>query len=179
MYETRVDGSAWRLHRAAPLPREEGSSYLGRGREILFAKRPGVMSYVDIQGLSAGRHTVVIRASLAGTNVTLETRPVEIDLNCFADKDSGVQAPSDAGQVSERDASEVEPETTVDTPDASKSRPKRRSSSDKLGIDTSSCSVISPGAPKAALPAFVLLALCGFVVRRRGPLRRNTLAPRD
>lgn len=176
VYETRVDGKPWRLFRAAPLPREEGSSYVGRGREILFAKRPGVTSYVDVSGLSAGRHTVVIRASLAGTQTRLETEPVEIDLNCFADKDSGVQAPGDAGQVSEGDASEVEPEMDADTPDAGKSWPKRRASDAR--IDTSSCNLISPGAPQGSLPAFVLLTLFGLVMRRRGQPRRGTPATR-
>lgn len=166
VYETLVDGKPWRLFRAAPLPREEGSSYLGRGREILFAKQPGAQRRVDASGLSPGRHTVVMRASLAGTHAALETKPVEINLDCFADKDAGAQAPTDAGQISERDASEVQPETDAGVADAGRSKPRRRSSGEKAS--TSSCSLISPGVPETSLPAFVLLGLFSLVVRRRG-----------
>jgi len=165
VYETQVDGKPWRLYRAAPLPIDEGSSHIGRGREILFAKRPGASSHTDVKGLSVGRHSVVIRASLPGTQVTLETEPVEIDLNCFANEDAGVQAHSDAGLISDRDASETDPDAKMNISDAGSSKPRRRNSGDRSG--TSSCNLLGLDATGASLPAFVLLAVFGILVRRR------------
>lgn len=145
VYETRVDGKVWLLRRAAPLPVEAGASYAGRGREILFATQPGVHSRADVQGLSPGKHTVVIRAALPGTAVMLETAPVEIDLNCFAQTDAGMQPPVDAGPpLIDAAVQAMDAASAVDVdaghPDdagahASVSAPRKRASSCSVSAD--------------------------------------------
>jgi hypothetical protein len=176
VYETRVDGKPWRLPRAAPLPLDEGSSHIGRGREILFAKRPGASSRTDVRGLSVGRHSVVIRAYLPGTQVTLETEPVEIDLNCFASEDAGVPALNDAGLISDRDAAEIDRDGEMNISDAGSPKPRRRSSGDRSGA--SSCNLVGLDATGTSLPAFVLLSVFGILVRRRTCAGRGARGPR-
>jgi hypothetical protein len=82
VYETWVDGKRWRVDRSLPLPLEEGGSYEGRGKELFFSTPGGAASVGVLRGLAKGRHTVVMKAALPGTDVALTTAPITIDLSC-------------------------------------------------------------------------------------------------
>lgn len=78
VYSTWVDEKQWSILRSAPVPSEAGGQYLGRGRDLIYAKQKDSGQ----SGLSIGRHSIVIRASVANTDTRLETAPVTVDLDC-------------------------------------------------------------------------------------------------
>jgi hypothetical protein len=76
-FETVIDGSdRWRPSASICSPIVPGASWRGRGVDLLFSACGGE------GGLAAGRHTVEMRASLPGTNVSAVTSKVEADLKC-------------------------------------------------------------------------------------------------
>jgi hypothetical protein len=76
-FETVIDGSdRWRPSASLCSPIVPGASWRGRGVDLLFSACGGE------GGLAAGRHTVEMRASLLGTNVSAVTSKVEVDLKC-------------------------------------------------------------------------------------------------
>jgi len=79
-FETIIDGTHhWSPYGSICALVLPGSSWQGKGVDLLFTvcgDKP------DDRGLSAGHHTVEMRASLPGTNVSAMTSKVEIDLKC-------------------------------------------------------------------------------------------------
>ncbi|HEX4966472.1 MAG TPA: hypothetical protein VF173_37030 [Thermoanaerobaculia bacterium] len=75
-FETIVDGARWGASDSICNPVFPGASWRGKGVDLLFS------ACGDKGGLAAGRHTVEMRASLPGTNVSAVTSKVEVDLKC-------------------------------------------------------------------------------------------------
>lgn len=76
-FETIIDGT----HRWAPsanvcCPIVPGASWRGKGVDLLFSVCG------ETRGLTAGRHTVEMRASLPGTDISAVTSNVEVELRC-------------------------------------------------------------------------------------------------
>ena len=103
VFETLVDGQPWQASHSAGASPAPGGSWEGRG-EDLFYRRCSTSSTVWV-GLAAGPHQAVLRASLPGSAVHLETAPVTFVLSCDGDAglppavggDGGVSEVSHAG----------------------------------------------------------------------------------
>jgi len=98
LFSTQVDGADWKPRRDYNHDNELGASYLGRGHELVFHvldDDPHVSADSD---LAPGTHTVVMRATLPGTDVVLETPPVTVDLSC-ADTDGGGSCSATVGRA--------------------------------------------------------------------------------
>lgn len=80
-YSTLVDGQPWHVVRSALFPNVTGGSFVGRGKDVIFARSP-VPADGTAPGTSFGTHTIVMRATLPGTDLMLETAPIEINLDC-------------------------------------------------------------------------------------------------
>lgn len=94
LFETLVDGQAWAPSHALVSSAVPGGSWEGRGEDLFY--RRCSESTTLWEGLAAGPHHAVLRATLPGTTVTLETAPVSFVLSC--DGDAGV-SPADGGLV--------------------------------------------------------------------------------
>jgi hypothetical protein len=80
-FETWVDGKPW-APRAALSDREPmGGSWLGRGRDRLYASCSKDALFVE-PGLSAGEHSVQLRATLPGLSEALATPVLRVTLSC-------------------------------------------------------------------------------------------------
>jgi len=96
-FETIIDGTHhWSPYGSICALVLPGSSWQGKGVDLLFTvcgDKP------DDRGLSAGRHTVEMRASLPGTDVSAVTSEVEVELSCLKEHpDAGpAKEQSDAG----------------------------------------------------------------------------------
>jgi len=76
-FETIIDGTDhWSPSTSLCSPIVPGASWRGKGVDLLFR------ACDETGGLSAGRHTVEMRASLPGTNVLVVTSKVEVELRC-------------------------------------------------------------------------------------------------
>jgi MYXO-CTERM domain-containing protein len=173
VYETRVDGKSWQVGRSAPLPVEQGGSYVGRARDLVYTLSPRDQHRGN--ALANGRHTVEMRASLPGTTLAFATEPVEIDLDCgFEVGDAGAR---DAGGSSSdvRDAGTVEPDSAGSGEGGSAvpragSHSARDAGSPGLSIKKSSCavSILSDRADSNPTSGWALVALAlGYLLRRR------------
>jgi len=80
-YSTSVDGQPWRMARSALFPNVTGGSFVGRGTDVIFARSPAPADGTAA-GTSFGTHTIAMRARLPGTDLILETAPIEINLDC-------------------------------------------------------------------------------------------------
>ena len=81
-FETIVDGELWTATSAITATHPPGESWIGRGRDLLYHVCRAKTSAEPFPGLDEGRHEVVFRATLPGTDVSLETQPVPVDLDC-------------------------------------------------------------------------------------------------
>jgi hypothetical protein len=80
-FETIVDGTRrWSPSASICSPIAPGASWRGKGIDLLFS----VCDVMQLShtGLAAGRHTVEMRASLPGTDVSAVTFKVEVDFEC-------------------------------------------------------------------------------------------------
>ena len=74
VYTTLLDGERWSLSQAV-LPKQHGGSYLGRGRDLFYD--------VKKNARHPGEHRVVIRATLPGTDLMLETEAQTLVFDCW------------------------------------------------------------------------------------------------
>lgn len=80
-FETLVDGKAWRAARSAVSAEPPGSSWRGRGVDLLY--RVCEPDQVDVQeGLAAGPHEVVMRATLPGSGTVVQSSSLTIHIDC-------------------------------------------------------------------------------------------------
>lgn len=77
-FETIIDGARWDASASLCNPVVPGTSWRGKGVDLLFIACTPFSS----QGLAAGRHTVEMRASLPGTDFLAVTSKVEVELRC-------------------------------------------------------------------------------------------------
>ncbi len=77
-FETIIDGARWGASASICSPVVPGTSWRGKGVDLLFSACTPFSS----QGLASGRHTVEMRASLPGTDVSAVTSKVEVELRC-------------------------------------------------------------------------------------------------
>jgi hypothetical protein len=76
-FETIVDGTdRWSPSDSICTPIVPGTSWRGKGVDLLFS------GCSDTEGLAAGRHTVEMRATLPGTDVSAVTSKTEVELRC-------------------------------------------------------------------------------------------------
>lgn len=80
-FETWVDGKRWAPRAALFEPERMGGSWLGRGRDRLYASCTKDSLFAE-PGLSAGQHVVQLRATLPGMNEALATPEVRVMLAC-------------------------------------------------------------------------------------------------
>ncbi len=142
VFETWVDGQPWRPQRYANRVIGTGESWEGRGRDLVYGACPS-MFFVDQPGLALHQdHTVVMRASLPGTAVVLETPPVTVRLSCGEPaRDAGV---ADVG-ATEPDATAGDLDATA--PDAPSSEPPARpdASAPDAGAAPDALATATPG----------------------------------
>lgn len=82
VFETYVDGQRWKPQRYTNRRVPAGESWSGRGRDRVYGVCPST-SFFDQRGVPLDvPHTVVMRATLPGTAVALETAPVTVMLSC-------------------------------------------------------------------------------------------------
>jgi hypothetical protein len=79
-FETIIDGARWGASANICNTVVPGASWRGKGVDLLFSACSDKGS--DKGGLAAGRHTVEMRASLPGTDVSAVTSKVEVELRC-------------------------------------------------------------------------------------------------
>ncbi len=81
-FETLVDGGAWQPSSDSLVLSPPGASWVGRGRDLVHAAcEPDPVGGTH-PGADQGTHEVVMRATLPGTDISLETAPVTVDLRC-------------------------------------------------------------------------------------------------
>jgi len=81
-FETIIDGTDhWSPSASICTPVLPGTSWQGEGVDLLFSIC-GDTPALAHEGLASGRHTVEMRASLPGTDVSAVTSKVEVELRC-------------------------------------------------------------------------------------------------
>lgn len=88
LYTTKVDGEIWYKTDSLHSHYEPGSSWIGRGRDKIYASCQNNV----VDGLSEGVHEVVFEATVPGANILLSTPPIMVTLSCAASP-----PPPDAG----------------------------------------------------------------------------------
>jgi len=106
VYSTWVDEKEWSIKRSAPVPHETGGLYLGRGRDLIYAMQKNLGQ----SGLSIGRHSIVIRASVGNTDLHLETDPIRVNLDCGTNSEE-----TDAGKSKPTGRSDTDSSCSVRT----------------------------------------------------------------
>lgn len=156
-YETYVDGVKWFASNDARMQVHRAGSWVGIGKDVVYAAcETGKGSYA---GVSQGRHTVVMRAYLAGEpSLVLESAPATLELTCPPSGDAGPVGP-DGGSV---DAGASDDGGGPAGPSASPTSPGGGG-----GCSSTGPSGAFAGAP-GALVAFVAAAVSRARRRRRG-----------
>lgn len=152
-YETYVDGEFWAARADATMQLHPAGSWVGIGKDLVYSACGNPVGVA--QGVSPGRHQVLLRAYLPGNDTTsLDSNTVEIDLSCGAPSvppslDAGTTTP---GPITVGDAA-------VD--DTTSYRPND-------SVKSSGCSAApgSTGPSGMAVLGFGLVAL-SIVARRR------------
>jgi len=101
-YETRVNGAPWTPSAFSGWGFPAGSSWVGRGEDLLFAICSEPV-YAEHAFLLPGTHTVELKARLPGTDVVLTSNTITVALTCAGsggevpDPEGGVPAPDSRG----------------------------------------------------------------------------------
>lgn len=82
VFETLVDGAVWESGRYVPFRVPTGGSFEGRGKDLIYAQTADPIEEGTDPGTTLGTHSVIMRATLPGTALLLETAPIEINLDC-------------------------------------------------------------------------------------------------
>ena len=80
-FETLVDGMVWRPTRSAVSAVPPGASWRGRGVDLLYR----VCKTADddvLEGLTAGPHDVVMRATLPGSGTVVQSSSLTVHIDC-------------------------------------------------------------------------------------------------
>ena len=96
-FSTWIDGRQWTPYKDSRPSTYDAGSWFGRGRDVLYRV---CRSWLEprTRGLSTGEHSVVMKATLPGTDVALETAPVTVRFACaFATTDDSFPCHSDGG----------------------------------------------------------------------------------
>lgn len=154
-YETYVDGKKWFASNDAGMQVHRAGSWVGVGKDVVYAACE--TNPETFAGVSQGRHSVVMKAFLAGEpSLVLESAPATIELTCPSSGDAGAGGP-DGGAV---DAGAADDGGGPAGPNAN-----------PAGVSGGGCSSTGPtgaaaGAP-GALMAFVAVAVARARRRRR------------
>lgn len=92
-YQTMVDGERWTARRSVGEEVPGGSSWIGRGKDLIYADCSGE------DGLEEGDYTVQMLAHLPGTQEAIASDEVQITLECstFGGRGCGCHATSSGG----------------------------------------------------------------------------------
>jgi hypothetical protein len=82
MFETFVDGTPWSPRRALNIANVPGTSWQGRGVDLVFSVCETDDPGGALDGVEVGTHTVEMRARVPGTTTVLTSTAVTIDLQC-------------------------------------------------------------------------------------------------
>ncbi len=88
IYQTYVDGGRWNPTHVAPMLLNIGASWEGRGRDLVVVDCANNPAHSP--ALSPGTHTVYMRATLPGTDLSLQTPPVTVNLTCDNTNDAHI-----------------------------------------------------------------------------------------
>jgi hypothetical protein len=95
-FETIVDGRLWSSASSAVTWVPPGSSWRGRGVDLLYLVCKSDDEYIA-DGLAAGPHEIVMRATLPGTTTVVQSSPLTIQLECADAGPSDMDDPDGAG----------------------------------------------------------------------------------
>lgn len=97
-FETLVDGEPWRASSSSVGEVPPGSSWRGRGVDRLYRVCKAPEDEDVAEGLSAGPHEVVMRATLRGSDIVVSSSSLTVELACPAGPaDPGGTGGCDAG----------------------------------------------------------------------------------
>lgn len=154
-YETYVDGKKWFASNDAGMQVHRAGSWVGIGKDVVYAACETIPE--TFAGVSQGRHSVVMKAFLAGDpSLVLESAPATIELTCPPSGDAGAGGPDGGG---------------VDAGAADDGGGPAGPNANPAGVSGGGCSSTGPsgaaaGAP-GALMAFVAVAVARARRRRR------------
>jgi hypothetical protein len=80
-FETLVDGQVWKASSSAPSVAPPGSSWRGRGVDLLYRVCKTDDDAIS-EGLAAGPHEVVMRATLPGSGTVVQSSSLTVDIDC-------------------------------------------------------------------------------------------------
>jgi len=87
-FETLVDGQPWRASQSITDAIPPGASWRGRGVDLLYLVCKSDDPAAS-QGLAAGPHEVVMRATLPGSTTVVQSNPLSVTLDCASDGKPG------------------------------------------------------------------------------------------
>lgn len=96
-FETLVDGQVWKPSSSAPIETQPGTSWRGRGVDLLYRVCKTNDELVT-EGLAAGPHEVVMRATLPGSGTVVQSSSLTVQFGCA---DTG--SPDPGGEEDEPD----------------------------------------------------------------------------
>jgi hypothetical protein len=88
LYETFVDGQPWAPRRSATHNLAAGSSWRGRGVDLLYTVC-NANNVTPAIRLEPGKHQVTMQARIAGRDDVLTTPPLEVELSCGDGAETG------------------------------------------------------------------------------------------
>jgi hypothetical protein len=80
VFRTFVDGERWGAREETGQVTHPGGSWKGPGKDVVYARCSDSPNYLG--GVKPGKHTIVMKGTIPGTDVALETAAVEVDLDC-------------------------------------------------------------------------------------------------
>jgi len=95
-FTTLVDGQRWFAADSINSTYAQGTSWVGRGQDRVYASCGGEAEDGSFSGLAEGWHQVAFEATLPGTDIVLTTDSVSVELSCEA---GGVVDESDGASM--------------------------------------------------------------------------------
>ena len=155
-FETVVNGDFWGPAEFSGQGFPLGSSWVGRGEDLVFAiceENP----YSEHSYLLPGTHTVQMRARIPGTDVVIETNELTLQLDCDAAGEDPTQGSEESAEETEEESEEAEEtEEMEETEEESEEVPNASSS------DSSSCAAVGAPLPSSVLLVVAALGLLGI-----------------
>lgn len=81
-FETLVDGQVWKPSSSIPIRTQPGTSWRGRGVDLLYRVCKTNEELGTTEGLAAGPHEVVMRATLPGSGTVVQSSPLSVTIDC-------------------------------------------------------------------------------------------------
>lgn len=94
VYRTVVDDQPWEPRSDLASNAAPGTSWVGRGRDRLYAACAEVGSTIGRKGLSEGSHAVRFEATLPGSDTVYKSDTVEVELSCGGGCSAAGRGPS-------------------------------------------------------------------------------------